>query len=221
MKRFAFVLLCAIGLMVSAIASVNAADPSWNRSGLYVGALGGYSAADLKAALDDGDGTSGKFKLSDGKLFAGVMAGYNARIAPDLMAGIEVDYMFLDVKGTRSDENVSVTATSNYLASVRGRVGVPLGPALIYATAGVAFTNQKLFGEVCGDGCVSASKSDMLVGGALGAGIEAELTRSLFVRVEGIHYWFPDKNTLSEGDATLKSGQSQTVGRIGLGFKLN
>ncbi len=218
MKRFAIAFLCIAALVLS-VSAVNAADPNgWNRSGLYVGALGGYSAADLKAALDDGEGGGGKFKLSDGKLFAGAMAGFNWRAAPDMVVGIEVDYLFLDVKGTRDDVGVSVTATSSYLASIRARVGLPIGPALLYFTAGPAFTNQKLFGET-EEG--SASKSDMLIGAAVGGGIEAELTRSMFIRAEGIHYWFPDKTTLSEGEATLKSGQSQTVGRIGLGFKLN
>lgn len=180
----------------------------WNRTGLYVGVVGGYDLAEMKADT---------FKLSEGSLFAGPFAGFNVRVNPNLVAGIEADYMFMNVKASRTDESVTVTATSNYLASVRGRLGVPIGPALAYGTAGIAMTEHKLSAT---DGEELVKDKEVQFGGVFGGGIEGELTKTLFVRVEGLHYWFPDKTMAFDGDA-FKSGQHQTVVRVGVGFKLN
>jgi len=186
---------------------VNASEPDgWNRSGPYIGLVGGYNAAEMKAE---------DFKFSDGKLFAGGLAGFNQRL-PNAVIGVEADYLFIDVKASRTEESVTVTATSNYLASVRARVGVPLGPMLLFVTAGPAFTNQKLFAT---DGEEQAGgEKKMLVGAALGGGVEAELTKALFVRVEGLHYIFPDKS-VPLGEDTVRTSNQQTLFRAALGFK--
>jgi len=209
MKRLAYacVIGCALLAMSALAVQADGLGDGWNRSGLYAGVLGAYNSAELKAE---------EFKFSDGHLAAGGFGGFNYRTPGGPVVGIEADYMFLDVKASRTVESVTVTASANYLASVRARLGAPIGPAMIYVTGGVAFTNQKLFAT---DGETSAgSKQDMLFGGVIGAGIEAELTKSLFVRVEALHYVFPDKN-MPLDETVLQTSNRQTLARAAFGFK--
>lgn len=198
----------AIALMfVAAAAQADPPADQWNRAGPYAGIIGGYDAAEMKAE---------DFKFNDGKMLAGAFVGFNYRVPGGPVVGLEGDYMVSNVKATRTDESISITASSRYLASIRGRVGAPLGPMLLYATGGVAFTDHKLSAS---DGEESASDRKMLIGGVGGLGIEAELTKSVFVRVEGLHYWFPDKGMSFADEDVFKSGSHQTVGRIGFGVK--
>lgn len=198
--------LCLLFLSTMQVA---AAEPEgWNRTGFYVGAVGGYSLDEIKAE---------DFKMSDGSLFGGPFGGFNWRVNPGLVAGVEVDYLFMNVKASKTDEGFTVTATNNFLASVRGRVGVPIGPALLYGTGGLALTEKKLAAT---DGMLSLSDKELSYGVVGGGGVEAELTKTLFVRLEALHYWFPDEKMSFDSEA-FKSGQHTTIIRGGLGFKLN
>lgn len=206
---YARIIGAAVAVLCLLYASnARAGEPDWNRSGFYVALTGGYDLADAKA-LDR--------KLEDKTWFVGGIAGFNGRVDRNLVLGLEGDWMFVDVKASHNDGGFQVTASSHYLASVRARAGLPLGPVLLFATGGVAFSDHKL-GIAVED--FSAADKKVLIGGVIGAGIESELTRTLFVRAEVLHFWFPDsKFDLSE--ATLKSGQTQTIPRIAVGFKLN
>lgn len=179
----------------------------YHRSGFYVGVLGGYDSQRLKA--DD-------FKFGDGSLMAGVMGGYNANVG-GIVLGLEADYLFTGVSSSSTAGGVTVKAANHFLASVRARAGVPIGPALLYVTGGPAFTERK---AALMTGPFVSEFKDLQVGAALGGGLEAELTRTLFVRLEAIHYWFPDKDVAGAA-GTFTSADQQTTVRVGLGFKLN
>ena len=146
----------------------------------------------------------------------GIFAGFNVRLG-DAVVGLEADYLLTDIQGSTTDGVVVVTAKTKYLASVRGRVGMPIGPALLYATAGPAFTEHK----VAVAGPVESLSSELLIGGVFGGGIEASLTKTLFVRVEGLHYIFPDKDVACGPSCFFESKDQQTTVRLGVGFKLN
>ena len=207
-SRLLGVAAAALLWLIAGIAQVRADDTSWNRTGFYVGAVGGYDLAEIKAD---------EFKMSEGSLFAGPFAGFNWRINPGLVAGVEIDYMFMNVKADKTESGITVTATNNFLASARGRVGVPIGPALLYATGGLAITEQKISAT---DGMDTVADRELRYGAVAGGGIEGELTKTLFVRLEALHYWFPDDKMSFDGTA-FESGQHQTVVRVGVGFKLN
>ena len=179
----------------------------WNRTGAYVGLTAGLGVAALQAE---------DFKFADQSYLGGIFAGFNVRLG-DAVVGLEADYLLTDIQGSTTDGVVVVTAKTKYLASVRGRVGMPIGPALLYATAGPAFTEHK----VAVAGPVESFSSELLVGGVFGGGIEASLTKTLFVRLEGLHYIFPDKDVACGPSCFFESKDQQTTVRVGLGFKLN
>jgi outer membrane immunogenic protein len=175
-----------------------------NRSGFYVGILAGGDIAQLETA---------GLKFSDTAWAAGGMAGLNVRLpASPFVIGLEGDYLFTDV---RASPGLLVVSTTHYLASVRTRAGVAIGPAFLYLTGGVAFTQNKL-------AVPGATDNSTLIGAAYGAGAEAELTKALFLRLEAIHYAFPDNDSTSCGVACLyTSKDQQTTVRGAIGFKLN
>jgi opacity protein-like surface antigen len=175
-----------------------------NRSAFYVGAVAGLDVAQIEAAT---------FKFSDAAWLAGGFVGFNVRFpASPFLIGVEGDYVFTDVKAS---PGMLVVATTHYLASVRARAGVGVGPALLYVTAGPAFTENKLV-------IPGATDKTFQIGAALGAGVEAELTKALFVRLEAIHYMFPDNDSTNCGPSCLyTSKDQQTTVRAAVGFKLN
>lgn len=205
MKRALVGALVALVLLPLA---ARAQDRDWNRTGFYVGLLGGYDATVLQTNGVD---------LGDGKLMAGAFAGFNARLTPDLVVGVEGDWLFTDVAGQTSNGITTLTSGSQHLASIRARVGFPMGPALLYVTGGPAITESHVGAT---NGILSIADKDWLIGAALGGGIEAEVSRTLFARLEAIHYMFPD-NTVALGPDLFKTENQQTVIRVGLGFKLN
>jgi outer membrane immunogenic protein len=175
----------------------------WNRSGLYVGLLGGYDVAVMEAEGID---------LAGGKLMAGAMVGWNWRAAPGLVAGIEADWMFTGISASTVADEVTLKASTDHLVSLRARLGVPIGPALLYVTGGPAWQHVKLTVD-------DVSERTWQLGAAMGGGAEIELSRSLAIRGEVLHYIFPEDGAPLSG--LLESENQHTTARIGAVFKLN
>jgi outer membrane immunogenic protein len=178
--------------------------PAHHRTGFYVGAIAGWDIAQLE---------TNAFAFSDTSLLGGAFIGAQARLE-NLVVGIEADYLLADLAATATPAAVTVTASTSFLASIRARAGLPLGPALLYVTAGPAFTESKL--AIAG----SADK-EFAVGGVFGGGVEAELGKVLFLRLEGLHYIFPDQDVTTLTPAVLEQANQQTTVRLGIGFRLN
>jgi opacity protein-like surface antigen len=179
----------------------------WSRTGLYVGLLGAYDTTVLEAEGID---------LASGKLMAGALIGYNWRAAPGLVLGVEADWMLTGVSASAGDDEVSIRASTDHLVSVRARAGVPLGPTLLFVTAGPAWQHAKL---TVSQGEDSTSDREWQQGAAFGGGAEVELSRALAVRLEALHYVFPE----DEGPLRhlLDSENQHTIIRGGLTLKLN
>jgi outer membrane immunogenic protein len=157
--------------------------------------------------------TFGGFGESDTAAFGGVQAGYNWQ-AGALVFGVEGDIGFSGESARRNvvlpsgalinaglaaitepgaeGFNGRLTSSIDWLAAVRGRIGVTAGPTLFYATGGVAFaeTNVEagylsLIGAPPGALVPALFEDDtMRVGWTVGAGIEALLTDRLSAKVE-------------------------------------
>ena len=83
--------------------------------------------------------------------------------------------------------------------SLRGRLGVAIGPALLYGTGGVAHAKADL--EVTatnGVQTVSMSKSFSETGYVFGGGIEYMFRPTLVGRLEGLRYQFNGIDGTSE-----------------------
>lgn len=182
---------------------VQAPPAKHNRTAFYVGAVAGWGVANMEADT---------FQFSDATWLAGGFTGINIRIpSSPIVIGLEGDYVFTDIEAT---PGAVVVSRTKYLASVRARAGIAAGPAFFYLTGGPAFTEAKVDVGATGN-------SETLIGAALGGGVEAELTKVAFVRLEALHYIFPDKDLSCGVGCAFESRNQNTTARFAIGFKLN
>ncbi|MDX2288181.1 MAG: outer membrane beta-barrel protein, partial [Hyphomicrobiaceae bacterium] len=144
--------------------------------GAYVGFMSGLSAS----ALDAPEGPS----WADTGLFGGAFIGYG-RVTGGTYLGIEIDGMVRDIKPASTDGVSTVSFSNRWLASGRVRMGLPIGPALLYATGGLALQESVL---KVNDPLINDSDAQMIWGAVVGAGVEVKLTHTVALRLEGRHY---------------------------------
>ncbi len=127
-------------------------------------------------------------------------------------------YAFTGGKNTESySEEISVNL--EYLASLRGRIGIAGDKSLVYATAGVAFTefnasskeeesfnNQVAFSD-------SKDISESMTGLVLGGGLEYKLWQNTSLRGEVLHYMFDLKN-----DGLAETDIDVTTAKVGVSY---
>lgn len=189
--------------MLTAIAGFAKADETWNHGGFYAGVVGGYNTTALKA---EGIDFAGSGAFGGAVLGIGVVSG-------GTYYGLEVDGMLRDIKPSVTDTGGTVTFSNAWMATGRVRVGLPIGPALLYATGGAAVTESKLAATGFG------SDQAYVLGAVGGGGIELITLANMAVRVEALHYAMPAETfSLSGVEASVK--QSETVARVGIVFKL-
>ena len=82
---------------------------------------------------------------------------------------------------------------SDFLATVRGRIGWAPNSLLVYTTAGVAFLNAEL-DNTRNDG--GRAKNVDTVGGVAGLGMEWGVSSRLSLKVEGDYLFFDDTTKL-------------------------
>jgi outer membrane immunogenic protein len=191
-------------------------------AGFYLGGQIGHGRAFYSGTFDNGDLEQLLLRDLDlSGLVGGVHAGYNLQKG-GLVLGIEGDFDWADLqdKTTFVDGENFVTGNIQWLATVRGRLGIASDRALIYATAGVAFMAAKYtsgeVGEPAGPGTLDFANAGFVVGG----GAEYALTDRISLRLQGLYYVFNDKKdtrTLSSdsdpGDfAKFQDAYAVTIG---------
>ena len=209
--------------------------PTWQ--GFYVGGHVGYGEADFEGRADvdffDFDEQTEEFDLTfsesfrrsltaDG-LIGGVQGGYNWQVNR-LVIGIEGDVSFadwshstvefdepLDAFGIAANAEGITAVEVDMLASVRGRLGMAFGNAMIYGTGGVAWadaTAKARVNLIDDEGDVenvfreNADFDDIgfVVGGGLGWMV---IPQTFSVGVEGLLYFFDEKKTLFDDTVEL------------------
>jgi outer membrane immunogenic protein len=187
--------------------------PTYSWSGLYIGVHAGYGWTDI-------DWTAGGTTVNDngGGWLGGGQVGYNWQRGA-LVFGVEADISSSGIDGTTTCPG-SASACShdvNWLASVRGRLGVAAngGRTLFYGTAGGAWADVD-YSATPGPGF-----SDRQFGWVAGGGIEHMLTPNVTARVEYLYYGFDGvtapPGTLAAGPVNLDPSM-QTI-RFGLNLK--
>ena len=134
-------------------------------------------------------------------MIGGAHVGYNLQIN-QWVIGLEgsVDGTSLSNTAVGAFGGSTLTAHTNadIQGSIRGRLGVALDRALIYATGGVAFggfnTDVSLSAPPF---FASASRSNTRVGWTVGGGIEYAITNNWSIRAE---YRYSDFGTIRNGD---------------------
>jgi outer membrane immunogenic protein len=148
-------------------------------SGLYLGGHfgGAFSPNNLNFADLSGNQDLGFQSHNHGDSFlGGVHGGYDWQTG-NLLVGLEGD--------------VSFAKDINYLSSVRGRLGIPAGPFLVYGTAGAAFEgaheNFRVF-QPDYPGIFDFKRNINKTGWTAGGGVETFVLPAVSVGVEGLYY---------------------------------
>jgi outer membrane immunogenic protein len=185
--------------------------PIFSWTGGYIGLQGGGLWSDSNVDnLDTGafEPDTGLFGDSfNGGLF-GVYAGYNWQSGPWVF-GAEGDFNGVWNDETFNIGGVDVDVGTDYLASLRGRLGYAFDRALIFATGGVAFTQFSAEADLGNNFSFNADQS--FTGWTVGAGAEYAFTNNWIGRVEYRYYDFSNDVLDGFGDVELETN-TLTVG---------
>lgn len=193
MKRLVCTALIAIAVVTG---SANAADldrggskdefpyaPATSWAGFYAG---GHVGVTLDDEVLFSSAAGGNFLAgfgTDEALMAGVHIGYAWQTPSNWVYGIEADLGIIDdelVVNELVAENELKFELTDYLTTVRGRLGIANGDSLLYATAGVAFLSY--------DDEAAEQLGDTAFGLVVGAGYERKFGRNFSLGVEGLYY---------------------------------
>lgn len=111
--------------------------------------------------------------------------------------------------------NIAESFSSNWLSTLRGRLGIANGAWLFYGTGGLAIADVSYSDQVCFPAaalptCNTASSSGTRTGWAAGAGIEYKLTSNWSIKAE---YLYADLgNTSYNSIATTATGATPNPG---------
>lgn len=185
--------------------------PIW--TGAYIGAHAGGLWSDID--------TTDFGSISSSDLAAGGHAGFNLGLGA-FVAGIEGDigYSGSDL-GFSTQNGGSASLSTDWNGSLRARVGVPVGPALLYATAGYAWNATTLSQKSPAGATTDVNHT---FGGVVyGVGAEAYVLPNMSLRLEALHYdYSADSLSLAGASAAVQEiDPSETVVRAGVTFHLN
>jgi len=163
-------------------------------SGFFVGAHAGYGSGHSHEAAPV-FGTQINFDISGG--LAGAQIGYNWQ-AGGWVFGVEADGTWTDINGDTRCPNPAFTCAANVreLATLRGRLGWAVGPALLYATGGLGHANVRYTTGIAavglpGFGIINDYRVDRW-GYAVGVGLEYGLAANWSAKIEYLHHGFDD-----------------------------
>jgi high affinity Mn2+ porin len=193
-------------------------------TGIYVGGHAGYARGDSRfTAFDPALGPSnGSF----GGLFGGVQAGYNYLLPSKILLGLEGDISFPNYLGkddrawTRMPADGSeVFHQIDYVATLRGRIGVVFDRWLVYGTGGFAWS-QARFKQSPGIDVDDDKVLRMMTGWAAGAGAELAIGAGWTARVEYLYTSFNRADAVLPSGLRVMSDMNLGMIRVGLNRKI-
>lgn len=204
--------------------------PVYNWTGIYIGINGGYAFGSTDWEQSGFAGT-GNFN-TNGALVGGT-AGFNIQ-SGEIVFGVEGDWDWADIDGTSSSTTSTIggcpgavacsfETSSNWLSTIRGRVGYAFDRVMIYATGGGAAGDVKATFTNANTGVTGTTNSTEW-GWTAGAGVEAALTDNITVKAEYLFVDLQDGNcssTLCPGFPAASVSFDASVVRAGLNFKFN
>jgi outer membrane immunogenic protein len=235
--------------------------PVYNWTGFYVGLNAGgawneYNATTATVFSPTGYfattsvpaiGLVGNQQINRSGFTGGVTGGYNWQVSSAVI-GVEADFNYFGVKGSTSGTGiypccaptsftVNSSVSSDWLATVRGRVGFLATPALLlYGTGGLAVANVKasyLFTDTFALANESASISTTRYGWTAGAGAEYALMNGWSIKAEYLYADLGRASTTSVNLTAFNPGGvafptnvythtvnlRSNIGRVGINYK--
>lgn len=197
LRRLVACLTACIGIALSSPAAQAQVFGTGPWTGLYIGAHGGYGWTD-----DTNPNVTG--------WSGGLHAGYNLQLGSALI-GVEADYSWGNLNGSSTITGLPLTGTVDSMWSVRGRLGWTIANNfLLYGTAGYGGFDVSVRTLING---VNFAGSADFKGFVAGGGAELLLTRSIVLRLEGLHYMGDGNGTASGSDGDV------TIIRAGISYK--
>ena len=166
----------------------------------------------------------------DARFTVGGQAGYNYQVG-NFVLGVEGDVNWVDGKSSTTivlplaGSPVSATSDMDWMATIRGRVGLAFSQVLVYGTGGVAFARFSDAWGFATRGAHEFSNSETRTGWVGGGGIEYMFARNWTVKVEGLYADFgsTDVTVLNPGGETgpytSRFKHTVTTARAGLNWK--
>jgi outer membrane immunogenic protein len=188
-----------------------AVDPVFSWTGFYIGGnVGGAWMTDDRSLVPAAGfglpppgpaqlAATGSGRLSGSGFIGGVQAGYNYQVN-SWVWGVEADIDAMNIRRSNlidlsglgaafvAGNTLTQTFKSDWMSTVRGRVGYAAGSWLVYATGGLAIANvQASDFEHFAAADVNGSGSSVRTGWAVGAGLEYAFNRNWSVKGEYLH----------------------------------
>jgi len=175
--------------------------------GYYLGATLGING---KGAGIERNPAPGRFSLGNNSAGFGIVGGRNWIFSDRFLIGLEADIGFAGGDVTKVDPTLgSVTTTGKFVGSVRARAGVAWDSALLYGTAGLAFS------DISTRPTSASKKNEFRVGVVFGGGIEYAFNDEWSARLEGLVYGFSDDKTQYAGSVRKTDMGIATI-RLGI-----
>lgn len=194
---FGVVGLTLLGLPTAA----SAGDTNWD--GLYGGVVVGYGSGSLGITSAGGIDQSETIK----GLNYGVIAGWNQQ-NDNWVYGLEADFSGSSVDVDFSAGTVGATADLKWVGNIRARAGVLTeNDSLLYATAGLAFTDI----DVVTNNVAVGSDSASYTGWTIGGGYETSLSATTRARVEYLYTDYGSQSMFANAGGIDFSANQHTV----------
>ncbi len=189
--------------------------------GFYVGLNGGYGWGNGGNAISYSNGDSSAHAKPEGG-FGGGQLGYNFQ-SGKLVFGLESDFQGGDLSRSTTGTTTGGKAftskeSTDWFGTARGRLGLALGPALVYGTGGFAYGGVRQQATLGG---VALGSSGTQTGWVAGGGIEYKINPAWSLKGE---YQYIDLGTAKLWDTANSLGTngldtSFHTGRFGLNYR--
>lgn len=206
-----------------AVQDVVVVDEAHDWSGAYVGVAAGASFYNPEWTDQADDWFFGTRSFDSTSATVGGYAGYNYDAGP-VIVGVEGDFTFAFNSDQRGGPRYDETYDNDldWLASVRGRIGLPYDQFLFFATGGIAFAgvkNESVSSDYPGEDF--ADTDSTLTGFAVGGGVEYAMTSNISLRLEGLYYDFGSETYAQEiqPDQLMTIDNKVFVVRAGIGYE--
>lgn len=188
--------------------------------GVYYGGSIGYGWGESEHYYDRNDNHGVANQELDGAL-ASITAGYNFRISPAFLVGVEGDLGVMDLNADDKvifDGHVWKSQFGPFWGTLRARAGWLFGNLLFYGTGGIAFMSVDEVGIGDADGQTADNRS-VRSGWVVGAGVEYALTSRMTTKLEYLHMDFGRYEGYSENQEDYYFDNRVDLVRAGLNVK--
>ena len=212
-----------VAYAADAVQEVVIVDQAHDWSGAYVGITAGVSFYDPKWTDLNDDWFDDSRSFDSTSAAVGGYVGYNYDAGP-VIVGVEGNFLgaFNSDERGGPDYDERYENDLDWLASVRGRIGLPHDQFLFYATGGIAFAgvkNESSSNDFSDEDFENTDST--LTGYTVGGGVEYAMTSNISLRLEGLYYDFGSETYQQEADPGDKMtiDNQVFVVRAGIGYK--